>query len=119
MRLHASGADGDDIGAELGEFRYDEAVQAFADGGQQDDGGNADGDAEGSQHRAQPLRPERRVGEVDEIGVTHDYRLDSACTGSSMAARLAGATVNSTAVTSAIAGAATRAHHGAWNGISG
>ena len=71
VSLDAPRADADDVGAELGELGDDEAVQAFADGGEQDHRGDADGDAERGEHRAQPLRPERSVGEADEIGVAH------------------------------------------------
>jgi hypothetical protein len=78
VSLDASRADADDIGAELGEFRDHEAVQALADGGEQDDGGDANGDAERGKRRAQPLRPEGNVGEADEIGVAHDHLRDKA-----------------------------------------
>ena len=122
VRLGAPRGDGDDVGAELGEFGDHETVQPLADGSEQDHRGDAHRDAERGEHRAQAMRPERGIGKSDEVGEEHDrsaYRRDSACTGSSIAARRAGASVNSTAVITAVAGAATSAHHGAWNGIAG
>src|SRR3990172_9625207 len=122
MRLGAPRGDGDDVGSELGEFSDHEAVQTLADGGEQDHRSDAHRDTERGESRAQAMRPQRGIGKSDEVGQEHDrstYLRDSACTGSSIAARRAGASVNSTAVITAVAGAAASAHQGAWNGIAG
>ena len=52
-RALAPGVDLDDVGAELAELLQHEAVQTFADRGQQDDRGNTDRDAAQGQRTAQ------------------------------------------------------------------
>ncbi len=116
---HAPGRDRDQVGAELRELGDDEAVQALADRREQDHGGDADRDAERRERGAQPVRTERRQDEAHEVVGPHRYRRESARTGSSCAARRAGATANSTAVAIAVSGAATSAHQGGVNGTLG
>ncbi len=94
-------------------------MQPFADGGQQDDRGNADGNAQRGEEGTQPVGGQGGERKADEVGVAHGHLRDNACTGSRLAARRAGTTVNTTAVTTAVAGAASKAHQGAVNGIAG
>jgi len=53
--LDLAGRDAGDVGAELREFRQHEAVDAFADRGQQNHGGDADRDPQQRQEAAQPM----------------------------------------------------------------
>ena len=121
VRRDAPGRHGHQVGAELGELGDHEAVQSLADGGEQDHRRDADRDAERGERGAQPVRAERGEGESGEIGGTHraPYRFESACTGSSFAARRAGATENRIEVAIAVSGAASTAPHGAVNGMFG
>ena len=52
MVLVLPGATADQVGAELGELREDEAMDPLADGGEQDHGRDPDGDAEHRQQAA-------------------------------------------------------------------
>ena len=59
--------DADQIGAELGEFGQHEAVQPFADGGQQNHGGDAHGDAQGGEKAAHPVGDDGADGQFDAV----------------------------------------------------
>ena len=63
--------DGDQIGAELGEFGEHKALQALAHGGEEDDGGNAHGDAQAGEKGMQPLGPDGGGDELDLIEDVH------------------------------------------------
>ena len=111
------GRDGDDVGAELGEFGQHKTVDAVADRGEQDHRGDADADAERGQKGAQAVGGERVQGEAEGVGEAHLPL--SAMTGSSLAARAAGSRLARMPVMSAVATPATLAQTGGQAGRSG
>ena len=70
-RTLAPGVDLDDVGAELAELLQHEAVQTFANRGQQDDCGNADGDATQGQRAAQAVGGDRAQGQLQQVTPAH------------------------------------------------
>ena len=113
-RRRAPGRDADDVGAELRELAEHEAVDALADGGQQDHRGDAHRDAEQREKAAQALRGDRAPGEARRRRrrSSRVHRFASAVTGSSRAARRAGSTPNSRPVNSAVPRPASTAQSG-------
>ena len=67
----ATRGDADHVGAELAEFGQHEAVDALADRRQQDDRGDADGDAEQRQEAAHPVGGDRAQRERQHVA--HDH----------------------------------------------
>ena len=63
-----AGIDFDEVGAELGEFAQYIMADAFADGGKQHHGGDADGDAQSGEAAAQTMRGYRGEGKTQGIG---------------------------------------------------
>ena len=56
MGIYFPRCDGNDVSAELSEFRQYEPLNTISDGGEQNDRGNTDCDGRDGQHRAQSMR---------------------------------------------------------------
>src|SRR5882672_3208957 len=108
--FRASRRDAYDVGAELRELGQHETMDTRADGGEQDHGGDADGDAEQREKTAQPVRGDRAQRERD--AVAQDHRFASASTGLRRAARRAGKTPNTSPVKSEVPRPASTAQSG-------
>ena len=66
-----AGIDADESGPELGELGQHKAVDALADGGEQHDRRNADGDTQGGERRPHSVSKNRTRGQFEKVIPQH------------------------------------------------